>query len=456
MVEIDLDEVWRRYTQLLHDYCAEPDELLLHSAQRLGREMVSSRVPPEVIADMHAHALDSLCSLRVTDPDCRRMVSASSCMLSEILISYGMAFRELINRQELEESLRLASEVVEHTQDGVIITDLSAHIIQVNPAFCSVTGYTEEEVIGKTPALLHSGRQDEEFYRNMWQDIKRCGSWSGKIWNRRKNGDIYPEHLSITTTYNRDGEATHLVGVFSDISEQEMLEAQLRQAQKMESIGTLVGGIAHDFNNMLAGISGNIYLIRQAVAGHSGMVNRLDQVESTITRASDMIAQLLTFARKGIVQIHSLPLTPFIKEAIKLARVTIPESIIFRYTMPVDDPLVIVGDTTQLQQIVMNLLNNARDAVKGRPSPEITLSLERFVADSKFCERHSEERQVEVGDRFAHLSVVDNGCGIPARVVSRIFDPFFTTKGEGEGTGLGLSMVYGAVQSHHGLIDVES
>jgi len=445
------NELQRRYTDLLVGYCAEQSEELLHQGRELGHTMVAQEVPPEIIADMHHRAM---LAMRKSQPehDCTNLITIGSRMLSEILMSYGLAFRETLSRRELEESLRLASEAVENTQDGVIITDLDGHIIRVNPAFCAVTGYSAEEVMGKTPAILHSGRQDKAFYRAMWQAIKTDGRWAGKLWNRRKNGDIYPEHLAITTTYDNHGKPTHRVGVFSDLSEQEELEEQLRQSMKMESIGTLVGGIAHDFNNMLAGLSGNIYLLGQS-ANDDVMRNRLDQMDAICQRASEMITQLLTFARKGVVAMHPLPFTSFLKEAIKLARVTIPENIRFRYDIAIE-PLTISGDTTQLQQVIMNLLNNARDAVAQTKQPEITLSLTDFTADDDFCKRHPDLTQDHT--RFARLSLHDNGAGIPKEMLNHIFEPFFTTKDQGKGTGLGLSMVYGAVQSHHGVIEVES
>jgi len=446
------NELQRRYTELLVAYCAEQSETQLHQGRELGHTMVVQEVPPEAIADMHHHAM---LAMRDAQPNhhCDDLITFGSRMLSEILMSYGLAFREQLSRRELEEDLRLASEAVENTQDGVIITDLDGHIIRVNPAFCAVTGYSAEEVMGKTPAILHSGRQDGSFYRTMWQAIKSEGRWAGKLWNRRKNGDIYPEHLAITTTYDTHGEPTHRVGVFSDLSEQEALEEQLRQSMKMESIGTLVGGIAHDFNNMLAGLSGNIYLLGQSVDSNDAMRNRLDQMDAICQRASEMIAQLLTFARKGVVAMHPLPLASFLKEAIKLARVSIPENIQFRYDIAVS-PLTISGDTTQLQQVIMNLLNNARDAVLQTKNPEITLSLTCFAANDDFCNRHSDI--IEGHSEFARLTVRDNGAGIPKEMLNHIFEPFFTTKDQGKGTGLGLSMVYGAVQSHHGVIEVES
>ena len=317
---------------------------------------------------------------------------------------------------------------------------------------CTAAQCSKEEVIGNNPSILHSGKQPPSFYRQMWQQLQSEGQWQSKIWNRRKNGEIYPELLSITAVLGSDEKPAYYVGIFSDISEQVNLEQQLQQAQKMETIGTLVGGIAHDFNNMLAGISGNLFLLRKMTPDDEKTSRKFDDIESLNRRAADMIAQLMAFARKGVVQMKAMDLGQFAHEAVKLARVGIPENITF--TLKVDAPgsFIIKGDATQLQQVLLNLLNNARDALKGIEQPRIDMRLSRYDPDSQFLENH-------VGAHnhpHACISISDNGTGIPADTLKQVFDPFFTTKEVGKGTGLGLSMVYGMVQSHHGLIDVKS
>ncbi len=222
------------------------------------------------------------------------------------------------------------------------------------------------------------------------------------------------------------------------------------QAQKMEAIGTLVGGIAHDFNNMLSGITANLYLVKMRIRDEQTS-SRLEKVDTLIMHAADMIRQLMTFARKDTIQLKPFDFNAFIREAFKLACVSIAENIKTTLATP-DEAMHIRGDATQLQQVLMNLMNNARDALDGRNEPEIHVTLRSFRPDETFRQHFPDQKAA----RYACLSVRDNGHGIPEEKLSQIFEPFFTTKSSGHGTGLGLAMIYGSVESHSGVIDVKS
>ncbi len=206
-------------------------------------------------------------------------------------------------------------------------------------------------------------------------------------------------------------------------------------------------------NNMLAGIAGNLFLAEKSIRNGEPLsaLERMSRIEALSSRAATMISQLLAFSRKGAVQKSILSLNSFVKESLKLTEVTIPENIRVTYDIT-DEDLSVNGDITQLQQVLLNLLNNARDAVEGIARPSITLELHRFVPDDAFIEKY----QVTPGQVFARLRVSDNGCGIAQEHIDQVFDPFYTTKEVGKGTGLGLSMVYGALQSHGGFVDVQS
>ncbi|MDX8411135.1 MAG: ATP-binding protein [Mariprofundaceae bacterium] len=441
-------EFIRRYIELLHAYVKSPAEKHLAAIESLGQEMLLLKLPPEEIGEMHDLAIAHL----IESSDLKaKEIRAVSLPLMQLLMAYGVAFRSLLARKQAEECLHLASRAIATTMEGIIITDDKGTILDVNRAFERVTGYTKIEAIGNMPSMLQSGKQDESFYQNMWRSIGKSGQWQGQIWNKRKDGEIYPEHLSISAIYNDEDVLTNYVGVFSDISEQLSLEEQFRQAQKMEAIGTLVGGIAHDFNNMLAGMTGNLYLAKKELKGTPDVLLKLTNVEQLSFRAAEMIQQLLTFARKGHVSMQQLSFAPLIKETLKLLRTSVPENIKLHRDICYDS-LEIHGDGTQLHQVLMNLINNARDAVEGVVDPRITIRLEAFQTDEAFLKSHTNTQS----GRYAHLSVEDNGCGIPEDQIEHLFEPFFTTKEQGKGSGLGLAMVYGAVKTHHGFVEVDS
>ena len=357
----------------------------------------------------------------------------------------------VMDREQRQASLRILSQAIEQAGESVIITDRNGTIEYVNPSFTRITGYTAKEVLGENPRILKSGNQTTEYYEDLWATISSGRNWHGSVIDRRKDGSQYPAMMSIAPILNDDGEITHYVGIQQDMTDYEALEQQFYQAQKMEAIGTLVGGIAHDFNNMLAGMTGNLYLARQKIQEQPDVVQKLANVEAISFRAADMVQQLLTFARKDRVSMRRLPLAPFIKETIKFLHSSVPENIAV-YQDICEDSLQINGDATQLHQVLMNLINNARDALEGVDHPSITIRLASFQVDELFLESHT---YFDPGI-YARLSIEDNGHGIPACHIEHLFEPFFTTKEEGKGTGLGLAMVFGAIKTHQGFIEVES
>ena len=249
---------------------------------------------------------------------------------------------------------------------------------------------------------------------------------------------------------NKAGRVVRLIGMIQDISEQVALEEQLVQAQKLESIGVLAGGIAHDFNNMLGSLLGQTYLARKETQGNTQLLTRLENIERISNRAAQTIQHLLVFARKDNTQQQNFNLTSFMHETTQLNTATVPDNIILHQELE-SSALYIQGDPAQIQQIIIHLLNNAVHALQEATNPRIDLQLELFMPDLLFQQRH------QVDDTpLAHLSIQDNGCGINTDKTKHIFEPFYTTKAVGEGTGLGLAMVYGAMQSHHGMIEVDS
>ncbi len=228
-------------------------------------------------------------------------------------------------------------------------------------------------------------------------------------------------------------------------------EERFFHAQKMETIGTLVGGIAHDFNNMLAGINANLFMMKRHSKQDEAMQQRAADIEKLVRRASDMVKQLLTFARKDRIELQALDMIPFIKEAFKLAKVSVSERVQVRLDIHADT-LPVRANATQLQQVLMNMVNNARDAVSDIDEPAIIVQVEQYIPSDRFRKKYPDMDAAS----YATFSVIDNGKGIDEEALGKVFEPFYTTKEVGKGTGLGLAMCYGAVQSHGGMIRVHS
>ena len=249
---------------------------------------------------------------------------------------------------------------------------------------------------------------------------------------------------------NQAGNYYRRIWTFRDITKGRQMEARLRQAQKMEAIGTLAGGIAHDFNNILASIFGYGYLLQQDAEGNPAARENLAEIMQSATRAKDLVQQILTFSRQREQQRHVVPLGPVVTEATKFLRVSLPANIKIEMELVADAPTVL-ADPTQIYQVTMNLATNALHAMEGRAA-WLTVTLESFQPDEPFITTHPEFRPVQ----YARLTIADTGQGMEANTLKRIFDPFFTTKPVGKGTGLGLAVVHGIVESHAGVIHVQS
>ncbi len=369
------------------------------------------------------------------------------------LLGFSGTGTDITERKRQQHAMQNLIGALDQAGESVIITDERGCIEYVNLAFQKVTGYSLEEVRGKNPNILQSGRQDANFYRNMWAAIQRDGEWQGVLWNKRKNGEIYPERLHIRAIRDQEGRLRNYVGVFSDITEQLSIEEQLRQSQKMEAIGTLVGGVAHNFNNMLAGIIGKAYIARMQLGNCCDEVRKeVEDIEHIGHRAGEMIRKLMAFAHKSVSLKAHVQLQDMLRDAVETARLGVPEDIDVHLQMT-EEPLESFADAMELQQVVMNMINNARDALREwQGEKRIDISLHRIEASASLLRRHPKLNSTSL----ARLDIADSGPGIPEEVAKRIFEPFFTTKEVGQGTGLGLSMALGTVESHGGVIELHS
>ena len=370
------------------------------------------------------------------------------------------AFNNLIiERGKFDEQLKLSATVFDKTSEAMVITDADNRFIMVNPAFTEITGYILDEILGKTPKLLQSGKQDKKFYQEMWDSLRENDTWSGEILNKRKNGEIFPEWLNINVIRNNQGEITKHIAMFSDITErkqheeeQVVLQHQLLQAQKMESLGQLTGGIAHDFNNMLSAILGYTELAMESDNDESTLKKYLNEVILAGNRAKDLVIQMLTFSRGGNgIEFQLVDIDALLKESINMIRPILPSTIEFVSHIS-RDLAPVMANPVMINQVVMNLCINARDAISEHGRIDFGACL--VSINNEVC---SACHQVISGD-FLEVSIKDTGSGIEPNNIKNLFVPFFSTKemGSEKGTGMGLAMVHGILHKHNGHIIVES
>ncbi len=354
----------------------------------------------------------------------------------------------IMRKKSEEERSRLAT-VIEQASETIILTDKEGTIEYVNPAFETVTGYSREEVLGKNPRILKSGFHDEKFYEDLWRTITSGGVWRGKIVNRKKDGSLYYEDGAISMVRDQEGKGIGFVGVKYDVTKEMELETQLQQAQKLEAVGRLAGGIAHDINNYLGAIAGFAEILKLNHRGDGQIVSNADKIIEVVFNASKMIRQLLAFSRKQPSKPVVLDLNRVVSHMKEMMEHLIGEDIQLEMH-PGKDLLRIKVDPIHIDQIMANLLVNAKDAMAGGGT--IQIATENVTVGR-------EERNhpfVVVPGKYVRISITDSGTGIPEDIRDKIFEPFFTTKEVGKGTGLGLSTVYGIVKQNRGYIWVES
>jgi PAS domain S-box-containing protein len=366
------------------------------------------------------------------------------------------ALRYAIERKNMEEALfvekerlRLQSAALEATADGVMITERDGSITWVNPAFSRITGFSAEEATGRKPSILRSGKHDDLLYGELWKTILGGQVWDGELTNMRKDGQLYLEAQTITPVRNTRGEISHFVSVKRDVSQRRRFEEELRQSQKMEAVGRLAGGVAHDFNNILGVIMGYGEIVKRRMPAADPLQGKVAEILKAAASAADLTRQLLAFSRKQILQPRVLDLNLVVADMDKMLRRLIGEDIELKTSLR--EPLGSVrADPGQIEQVLMNLVVNARDAMPGTGS---------LLIETAAVELDASSLALHPGARpgpHVMLAVSDTGEGMDKETVSRIFEPFFTTKALGKGTGLGLSTVYGIVQQSGGLIDVYS
>jgi PAS domain S-box-containing protein len=363
-------------------------------------------------------------------------VSFDLKLLSSGLGTFRVAIvRDITEEKKKELDLLRFSNVIEHTINPIQITDANGKMVYVNPAFARTTGYTREELIGKNPNVLSSGKHPKSFWQGVWNQILSGKVWVGEIENRRKDGTPFHTELVISPIVNGEGQVVGFLGAHRDITNQKILEQQLIRSQKMEAIGTLAAGIAHEVGNPLTSISSLVQVI-QRTTDDAFAIEKLEMIKNQINRISKIIRDLVDFSRPSAYVMKPTDIHQVLHDALNIVRYGKKvKNIIFDLKLAEDLPLLsLVPD--QLVQVFINILMNAVDALEGKPG---TISIKTMQKEG-----------------FLYVSVSDTGKGIAPEEREKIFEPFYTTKEVGKGTGLGLWVSYGIIKNFGGEIVVES
>lgn len=358
---------------------------------------------------------------------------------------------DMTDMRRAREALLLRDRAIQAVSQGILITDSTAPdepLIYVSPAFESITGYTGTDVLGKNCRFLQGPGTDPETVKLLHDSLSAGAECNVEILNYRKDGTPFWNALFITPVHDAHDKRLHFVGVQADITERKRLEEALQQSQKMEAIGRLAGGVAHDFNNLLTVISGFSDMLLEEMQEPDSNRELVVQIREAGERASSLTRQLLAFSRRQVVDPQVIDINRIVEQSEKMLGRIIGEDVVLTVNLDSGLPLV-KADPMQVDQVLLNLCVNARDAMPD--GGRLTIQTSRL--------------DVAPGERpylglpagtYAQLSVTDTGTGIPPELRQRIFEPFFTTKEQGKGTGLGLSVVLGIVQQAGGEISVYS
>ena len=359
--------------------------------------------------------------------------------------------RELLESRVLDEAHQLQVKAFDAFLQGVTITDPNqsgSPVVYANDGFLRLTGYQRHEVVGRNCKFLQGKDTSPETIAAIREAIREARPCIVEILNYRKDGTPFWNALSIAPIFE-DDQLTHFVGVQTDITAFKLMELQLRQSQKMEAVGHLAGGVAHDFNNLLTVINGCCELIRATGGLPEESALLIEEVYKAGERAATLTRQLLAFSRKTVLQPRVLSLNGLVTDFEKLVGRLIGEDVHLKTEFRADPGLVKV-DPGQMEQVLMNLVVNARDAMP--QGGTLTIATREVYLDEDYVRRHEDLKP----GRYVLLTVADTGSGMETATKNRIFEPFFTTKPVGQGTGLGLAMVYGILKASGGHVAVES
>jgi len=425
----------------------------------LGSELYGSMPPPHLDEYLCVALTGEPLTFETYFPATNRYFHVSAvCPASG---QFAVVFEDVTEYKRIS---RFQRAVLDDAVYAIITTSADGVITSINPAAERLLGYTAEELIGiHKPNVFHLKEEVDAWAAELSSRYQETitgfeafvapslhGDVNQHDWTYvRKDGSHVAVRLDVTVMHDETGRTLGFLGFASDITEQRQLEAQIRQQQKMESIGLLAGGIAHDFNNMLAPIFVYSEMIRKKFPEDDPVFKRASAILEAAGKANDLVRQLLSFSRKQILATRLHDLNEIISSFGDILQRTIRESVVIRQAL-CTAPCPVKADRTQIEQVLLNLAVNAQDAITG--NGVITIETGHVMLDDEYCQLHPGARP----GRFTMLTVTDSGSGMDEATMQHIFEPFFSTKAVGKGTGLGLSTVYGIVKQHDGYIEVKS
>jgi PAS domain S-box-containing protein len=372
-------------------------------------------------------------------------ISISFENMDGVLFSIVVA-RDITQSLQISDALGKMNEVVRQSTASIMITDVKGVIQYVNPAFINTSQYDASEIIGRTPNFMRTEITPPEVYVNMWDTILEGNNWTGDICSRKKNGDVFWEHVNVSPYHDENGNISHFVSIKQDITESRRINEYLKHQQKMDALGRLAAGIAHDFNNILTVIRGNADMLEISTNDRLSELEAdlLTGIQKSTGHAANLTRQLLAFSRKQVMENRVFLITELLRDMESMIRRLVPENIDFRATYFKTD-MKVRADAGQLNQIILNLIVNAVHAMPDGGNLHV-----------ETCMLHPQPGEVcqvcnsPFEGPYAVIRVEDSGVGIQKEIHDKVFDAFFTTKEEGQGTGLGLSIVYGIVRQFNG------
>lgn len=362
--------------------------------------------------------------------------------------------RDITGRRKRDRRRRILAAAVEAANDSVVITDPEGRIEYVNPAFTRITGWTREAALGRNPRILRSGVQDPAFYRRMWEALTSGHSFQGRFVNRRADGTLYTQEATIAPLIGPSGKVEHYVAVARDVTERELMERQLREAQMAEVVGHFVGGVSHDFRNLLGIVQAQVELAAGLEAEGRYPAAELAEIASATKRGTELVRKLLTLGRPGEVAAAPVSLAEIVAGLHASLRAILPDAIALELHIAPGDELMVHADRGAIEQILLNLVGNARDALPAGGTIVVEVArTDQLGAESNDAVLGVVEKPPE---GWIRLCVRDDGQGIQPAAMERIFEPFYTTKPAGQGTGLGMPMVARLARLHAGAVTVRS